>query len=479
MNIILLTCVSGTMFQRSIGAYQLAHFLRDNGYTVQVIDFTDHFTTDELCSALDKFTNNSTLCIGISSTFYNNFNVEIFSTTRDFKIEIPSNLEDSIKYIKEKYPKVKLVLGGAKSLAGNSIPWIDCVIHGHGEDKMLNYVNGLAGKNTNKIISFSKSIDVDPIDKKFNIEKLSHRFIKEDNILQGEVLPIEISRGCIFKCKFCSYPLIGKTKLDYLRDANLIKEEMQFNYDNYGTTSYFFGDDTFNDSTIKISKLHEAITSLPFKINFTCYLRLDLLHRYQEQIPMLEEMGLVSPFFGIESLNQKSATSIGKGMNTEKVKEFLLDLYHNKWKGKLPIYLSFIVGLPHETKETLQETFDWVSNTDFAPSFQPLSIFSDSIYKSEFELNIEKYGYNVDPVTRQWSNDNFTQKEAENLAKTYNERVLYKNSKPASWFLMTLLNHNMTLDECKSINISDINWKQISFAKYRKVNQYKKLILKS
>ena len=115
-------------------------------------------------------------------------------------------------------------------------------------------------------------------------------------ILKGETLPIEVSRGCIFKCKFCAFPLNGKSKLDYLRDPILIKEELQYNYEKYGTTHYFLSDDTFNDSTTKVEQIHKVVTSLPFKIKFTTYLRLDLLHAHQEQISMLEEMGLASPF---------------------------------------------------------------------------------------------------------------------------------------------------------------------------------------
>ena len=267
--------------------------------------------------------------------------------------------------------------------------------------------------------------------------------------------------------------------MDYLRNAELIKEEMIFNYENYGTTSYFFGDDTFNDSTFKIETLHNAIISLPFKINFTCYLRLDLLHRYQEQIPMLTNMGLISPFFGIESLNQRSATSIGKGMDSGKVKDFLLELYYDKWKEQVPIYLSFIIGLPYETKQSIEETFKWVSSTDLTPSFQPLSIFSDSLYKSEFEKNIDKYGYNIDANTRQWSNEFFTQQEAEQLAKEYNNKILYKDSRVASWFLLTLLNHNLSIDDCKNLKTSEINWKRVLLARSRKIAQYKKLVLKS
>jgi radical SAM superfamily enzyme YgiQ (UPF0313 family) len=163
-------------------------------------------------------------------------------------------------------------------------------------------------------------ISNDPLDKKFSIETLDHRFTEQDCIIKGETLPLEVSRGCIFKCSFCAFPLNGKSKFDYLRDPEQIKDELTHNFEKYGTTNYFLCDDTFNDSTMKIERLHKAITSLPFKIHFTTYLRLDLLNAHREQIPLLKEMGLASPFFGIESLNQKSASSIGKGMKVEKAK---------------------------------------------------------------------------------------------------------------------------------------------------------------
>jgi hypothetical protein len=54
MDVIIFTCLSGIFFQRSLGAYQLADFLRSNGYTVQVIDFTDHFSEEEFVNSNDK-----------------------------------------------------------------------------------------------------------------------------------------------------------------------------------------------------------------------------------------------------------------------------------------------------------------------------------------------------------------------------------------------------------------------------------------
>ena len=114
----------------------------------------------------------------------------------------------------------------------------------------------------------NNQIIIDGKSSHFDITTLNHQWHSKDCILPGETLPIEISRGCIFKCNFCSYPLNGKKKFDYLRDPALIKEELIYNYENFQTTNYFFADDTFNDSTLKLESLHKVITELPFKIKF-------------------------------------------------------------------------------------------------------------------------------------------------------------------------------------------------------------------
>jgi hypothetical protein len=74
MDVVIFTCVSGIFFQRSIGAYQIANFLRQNGYTVQIIDFTDYFTSEELLTVSEKFITDQTLAVGISTTFYQESN---------------------------------------------------------------------------------------------------------------------------------------------------------------------------------------------------------------------------------------------------------------------------------------------------------------------------------------------------------------------------------------------------------------------
>jgi len=228
----------------------------------------------------------------------------------------------------------------------------------------------------------------------------------------------------------------------------------------------------------KIQKLHECITSLPFKINFTTYLRLDLLYAHKEQIPLLEEMGLASPFFGIESLNQKSASSIGKGMNVDRAKDFLLELYFDHWKSKIPITCSFIIGLPHETKETINNTYEWVKETPLSSVFFPLALTSKTFYKSEFNTNYKKYGYTLDVETEYWENENFNYTEATEIAEKFNEELMRGNDYPSSWFLMTLLNHGYSLSDATSTRIKNLNYTKIFKNRQRNIKAYKEKLSK-
>lgn len=464
MNVVIFTNIKGIFFQRTLGAYQIAHFLRANGYTVQVIDFTDYFSTEELISAADKFINADTHVVGISTTFYkgedvNEFMPQDIKRTLDFE-EFPKNVLDTLQHIKDKNPSVKIVAGGGRTELLQDNPLVDKVIQGYAEDEFLKYIDSVTG--------------IDVKREPFSIENLNHKFTEYDVVLPNETLPIEISRGCIFKCTFCAFPLNGKAKMDYLRDVHQIRDEMISNYEQFGTTNYFFGDDTFNDSTYKLEHLHKMISDLPFKINFTTYLRLDLLHAHRVQVQLLEEMGLASPFFGIETLNKKAGSTIGKGMDPNKAKDFLLELEGDLWKKKIPIICSFIVGLPYESRESIISTFDWVKNTPLNSVFFPLIINDKKYYKSAFTAQYKDFGFTLDRDTGYWESEHFNYHTAGELAEQFNSELSKKENYPSAWFMMALLNHGYTLDQLKTTPIKQLSFNKIMRAKVNNIKEYKR-----
>jgi hypothetical protein len=472
--------VSSPIWQRSIGAYQVASHVRKFGIQSQVIDFIDLFKIDELEEIITSLISNETLSIGISTTFFSNRETKgkFISSKRNSNLIISENLRQLLLKIKKKFPKIKIMGGGANSYLLENDDLFDVVFHGYSEQSVVEWLLELKDKVPKRIyLQKNKQIIIDGKLGKFDINKLDHRWDKKDFVLEGETLPIEISRGCIFKCNFCSYPLNGKKKFDYLRDPELIKDELIYNYENFGTTNYFFTDDTFNDSTLKLELLHKAITSLPFKIKFVTYLRLDLLNAHKEQIPLLKEMGLGSSFFGIETLNHESGKCIGKGMNPETAKSFLLDLYYNHWNEEIPFTCSFIIGLPGENLESINQTYSWLTNTPFNGLWYPLYIKTNGHYKSDFDLNYSNYGYKLDS-NNEWYTDIMNYKDALSLAEEFNSVGLYNENTPSSWFLFGLLSYGFNIDEIKNVKTKDFHWPSILLKRYKLFRQYKDLVIK-
>lgn len=474
VDLVILTNTSGPTWQRSIGAYQVAYQCRQNGFTCQVIDFTDYFTTQELESVLDKFVDDSTLAIGVSTSFYYNADTKkkYVSANRNFETVIPKSISNLILARKKKHTNLKIFAGGANSYKVNDATVFDAVFHGYSEQSVVEYLQSIKTK-LKRLWPIHNNLEVvDGAAAHFDITSLAHQWHENDCVLPNETLPIEISRGCIFKCKFCSYPLNGKKKFDYLRDPERIKEELIRNYELYGTTNYFFTDDTFNDSTYKLERLHEVITQLPFKIKFVTYLRLDLIYAHREQIKLLYEMGLGSAFFGIESLNAQSAKAIGKGMNPTNIKKFLIELHDVHWKKEIPITCSFIIGLPYETSKTVTETQIWCKDAPINDLWFPLFLKAESYYKSEFDINYSNFGYKLDE-NEEWYNDNFKYKEALELAEEFNRQSIYSDKFPSTWFLFTLLSYGYTIAELKNVLIKELSWFGLTRKKLRMVRLYK------
>ena len=388
------------LVQRYIGPYQLGHWLEKNGHSYQVIDFimreqAKMMSTDQLFALTEQFIKPNTKAIGLSTTFFGHV----------YNRDIPPNAKVVIQQIKEKYPHVKFILGGNN--AENTDPHVtrlfDAVVIGLAEDVLLQLLDFYAGKGAEPVFrrpvlhqtKFYYSDDV--ADKKFDIQHNDHQWAAKDILMPGEVLPLEVSRGCIFHCKFCQYPLLGRSKYDYTRGMDQLKQELLQNYEMYGTTNYYLLDDTFNDTPQKVKEFHAMVTSLPFQICWTGYVRADLLDRFPETIQLIKETGIAGAFFGIETFGKQAAHAVGKGWSYQKAQDFLPELIHTHWNDQVSTHISMIAGLPGDTEESLHAGVDWFqANNLHVFNFKPLWVLkhdSTKVFSSIFAKEANSYGY--------------------------------------------------------------------------------------
>ena len=436
-NAVLLAAVPHTpnyYAQKSYGVHRVATEFRQQGIDTQVIHYFNRFTDLELKKLLKKFINAETKFVGFSTMFWEHYE----EAEKNLVLNRSEFIAD---YIRQNYPNVKIIAGGPscriflKDRFSNNI---DAIFEGFSENDFIDYINGVK-KIPNK---FFKNISVyNNIQGSFNFTNSQTLYEPHDYFDNTDVPILEVGRGCIFKCKFCGFALNGKKKFDYIKDKNILRDELIKNYENFGITNYILSDDTFNDSTFKIEQLHDVFTSLPFKLNFSCYLRLDLLRAHPEQIPLLKEMGLVGTFFGIESFHYESAKLIGKGIRPEVAKEMLQDLKQSLWGHKIKIGIGLITGLPYETYESYDKTIEWILDdknlVDQVVPF-PLTVnnpekMRPSPWDSEFQKNAKEYGFTwPNGHEYNWHNSIgpiYTRSEAEDMYEKYCEAV----SKSARW----------------------------------------------
>jgi radical SAM superfamily enzyme YgiQ (UPF0313 family) len=397
MNVIIIQTISDYRgaAPRSIGGHQLAWYLRLFGYTVQVINYSEPiFTLDKVNALFEKFVTDETKVIGLGG---------ILLEANDVFFSIFSS---AIKQLKTKHPNLKIIAGGPSVgiIKGKLKKTLDYYFTGHAENTMLQFCNWIFKKGPQPFVEIGadgyKIVKESSYQSNegFSIEQCNFRWHDSDAIQPNEALPLETTRGCIFKCKFCQYPLIGKNKKDFLKPMENIRDDLLDNYERFGTTNYYILDDTFNADTERLEEFAKMVSSLPFKIKYATYLRLDLIEAHRHTEDMLLESGLYGAFFGIESFNKDASALVGKAFSGKKAKDYLPHLLQDRWQGKVKEHLSFIAGIPPETLDDLKETHNWcVDNKITSWKIIPLLLNKPdtSVFTSEFERNAEKYGFEI------------------------------------------------------------------------------------
>lgn len=442
---------------RTLGAYKIAHVVRKSGYTAQVIDHFVQMSEEDLYRCTRRFVDQHTVVLGISTTFaFGN------DTAR-----LTESAANTINKLLEEFPNLKIVFGGYNvNKLKNERPLktknIYAVIH-YGEDIFVELIKHFQGLGPSPIGTMEfyqdqrMTIFSKPLEEKYHIELDDFQFIQQDCIMPNETLPIEISRGCIFKCKFCNHLMLGRAKLDYLRDFELVKADMLNNYHNWGTTNYYIICDTFNDTEIKMQAWKKMLDSLPFKIKYTAYLRADLLDRYPDVPHLLRETGLLAGFHGIESLGPGSAV-IGKGWSQKRAREYIPKLYHDIWKGQVYQTLSFIAGLPGDTHATLNDTADWFKSNDlYHMIMHSLGLRNNSMDRnpSEFDRNAAKYGYRFpnEDASIEWENDYWSHAQVRHFLKNdFNKQIGRHSAKYSSWSILQLMQYGVDASKFEKSN---------------------------
>jgi hopanoid biosynthesis associated radical SAM protein HpnJ len=164
------------------------------------------------------------------------------------------------------------------------------------------------------------------------------------------------SRGCPALCTFCLWPQTLSGHAWRVRSTdNVVREVRQVIERFPQMKELFWDDDTFNIRKDRILDLCARLK--PLKIRWSCTAR---AHSDHETLAAMADAGARLFIVGFESGDEQILRNIKKGTTVEAARRFARDC---KRLG-LRIHGDFIIGLPGETKDTIQRTMDFARELD-------------------------------------------------------------------------------------------------------------------
>lgn len=279
------------------------------------------------------------LHLDIDDLDLNGFKPDIVGVTiNTFQVTSARSVSQNIRKTDK---RIKIVVGGPHACVWDREA--DEIVVGEGENRWLE----ILGEEPN-----IKSIDdIPPIN--YDLVDLDRFCGISPQVGAVPSMCIMASRGCPFGCTFCNTPAFWGKKVRY-RNPQHVVDEVELLHKKYGAREIFFQDDTFNLNHKWASAIFEGIIAkkLNEEMIFRITGRINEKLVTKEFLDLAFRAGVWNIFYGIESGSQKMLDRMKKDITVEEIKR-AVRMTH---EAHITTTCSFIVGLPGESWDTLQET---------------------------------------------------------------------------------------------------------------------------
>ncbi|WP_199902630.1 hopanoid biosynthesis associated radical SAM protein HpnJ [Azospirillum sp. B4] len=370
--------------------------------------------------------------------------VVLHTSTPSFKSDVAT-----IEALKAVNPNLKAGLIGAKvaveadkSLA--QAPIVDFVARNEfdftikdvADGKKWSDIKGLSFRNSEGVIVHNEDREilenmdslpwVTPVYKRdLEIEKYFIGYLK------APYLSIYTGRGCKSRCTFCLWPQTVGGHRYRTRSVGHVVEEMAWAQKNFPQVKeFFFDDDTFTDNLPRAEAIAKELGKLG--ITWSCNAKANVP---RETLKVLRDNGLRLLLVGYESGNQQILHNIKKGMRVEVAEKFTKDCH----ELGIQIHGTFILGLPGETQETIQETIKWAAKINphtiqvsLAAPYPGTALYQQAIENgwlddANAEL-VDEHGVQIAPLHY----DHLSHSEIFSSVETFYKKFYFRSGKIAS-----------------------------------------------
>jgi len=199
--------------------------------------------------------------------------------------------------------------------------------------------NGLA-------LAFAASASPRPADSPWPAR---HLFDYARYIRRGGCGNIQTKRGCVFKCSYCTYPLLEGNRFQ-LRTAEDVVDEIEALQTQYGAHPIFFVDSILNFPRGHVEGICEEILRRKLKVRWSCYATPVKLDRRQAQL--MARAGCEGIELGSDAVDDAQLKRLGKSFTADTVQRasrYCLD-------AGLRVCHTLIFGAPGETRTSIRNT---------------------------------------------------------------------------------------------------------------------------
>jgi hopanoid biosynthesis associated radical SAM protein HpnJ len=273
--------------------------------------------------------------------------------------------------LKEDNPKVMIGLVGAKTMvdpegslkATRAVDFVcreefDHTCQEVAEGRPFADIKGLSYRNADGAIVHNLPRPIlENMDELPFVAPVYRRDLKIENYFIGYLKHPYVSfytgRGCRSKCTFCLWPQTVGGHRYRVRSAENVIDEVRWIKENMPEVKeIMFDDDTFTD-TSNLPRV-EAIARGMGELGMTwsCNAKANVPYK---TLKVMKDNGLRLLLVGYESGDDQILLNIKKGLRTDIARRFTEDCR----KLGVVIHGTFILGLPGETRETIQSTIDF------------------------------------------------------------------------------------------------------------------------
>lgn len=363
-----------------LGLGYISSYLKQKGHEVKIIDF----------NIPQKDTNlNGYHVIGISA-----------DTPRYYS---------AIQLCKEiRKTGAKIIMGGPHVTFLDEEPlqkgFADYIIRGEGEETMADLLEAIEdNKDLEEVagISFMRKgtvvrtenrkapdISILPQPDRKELRIKSYQFIEMG---AKKITGILTSRGCPYRCTFCSSSEFSGTEWRAL-SADKVVNEIEDIVSNYDFKSIAFLDDNFTLNPERVKEICRGIVQRRLDISWWCFSRADTLLRNEEMVKEMANAGARYIFIGFEAFTRDTLEHYRKRIYPELSYETIRLL---KSYG-ISTHASFIIGDINETEDMINKTIKYAKEiSPDAVQFSILTPYPGTQLFQEVKERIFTYDWNL------------------------------------------------------------------------------------